>query len=829
MQGPAYIFGIQDKDFRFWKLDALGNVVCDAQPYFLVLSPAGWESIAVDNQRNRKYWGLDRTVITGLGFARDAAKILKHIWTKKGINEETYLVIAGQRLVYEPFPKGVLAYTAGQSPFTANAATTGTITGTPGDTVRVKMTLVSPDPPDDYVDGNFDAFNFLYTGFTNTLELMPEIIYDLVVPPGGVINFNLTFHQGPGSPSVAGMNLVNVNGTDAGYFFWYKQVSRTQIDWNTYNHTGSKVTCATLEDGFIKYLKSRESVVQEIPALPTDPNVKMDGIVFHNIVENFVNNGGNGDPNFDFGNHLVDLQITKEDAPYVPSKKSVSRLKVGNTNSIIRATQAWFVKATTASLIEVEWDFWINTTYYAPPGINPAGIYLVVIRKIDANGVGSNAHILIQLSASQVSIGGGHDYHLVGTANINVVPGDELYLYTLFTVQGATGDAQLRTTYLDTITPSKFNYKYKYREATTYIKAKRPADLFAEHVARISDGKYQADTSGLLTDEMDKVFSSGNMVRAIDGSVIKQSINDFIKFWDTFKDVGLQITPAGKVQLKRKVDMVDYNDIFDLGQVSNLTVTTATDFPFNRLKIGYPDKQQEGLNGKEAFCNQWEWLVDGLLLVEKELDKTCNTIADCYSADITRLDFGNRDTTDSRQDNDNYVLHIEDVEIPAAGLVPAHYKLDRVLNVGATGLLEPETIFNLGLSVKRCLLNNGGDLHSRLDLMEGRKILFKTASKNDKVVAGGITEKEDVLISTLLPQYYRPIFLEFDTAGTFQLLELLDANPSKLFKFSIDGSDYVVLPDKLSITPALGKKKRFKMLCGAGTDLTPLIDFYGGG
>lgn len=825
-QGSPYVFAIQDKDFRFWKIDASGNVAISAQPYFIDFSPAGWQDIEIENIRNKRYWGLDRTVATNLGFVQDGAKILRHIWTKRGISEETYLFVGAQQLDFEPKIKAVLEYTAGQSPLTPNTATTGTITGNPGDIITIKLALNNIDPPDDYINGSFDGFSFTYTGSTPTLPIMPLpfIIYTFTIPAGGVINFNITFHQGVGSIATATMEMLNENGEQPGYAYWYKKVFRGQVDWQTYNHAGTKVTVNSLEDGLAKYLKAGENIVQQFALdVPEVEYIKMDGIILHNDVENFVNEGSDiSDPNYDFGNHLVDLLITKQDAPYVAGKKSVPRTKVSNSNSVIQATQLWFLKASILSDVEIEYDFKVTPTYFAPPAINPVASFNVVIRKIDSTGTGTNVLSILSLPADQIN---GIERHLTGSATITVNPDDELYLFTFCPIQGATGDAQLRTTY-NNADPSFFNYKYKYRKPTTYTPSLNPAYLFAQHINRLTGNSIQADITGLPTTEINKKFTSGMGLRNLDNAVLKQTFSDFFRFFDTWQDAGIVVLANGKAALLTKAAMLDYSTITHIGEVSNLTVTTATDYPFKSLKIGFLDKKQEGLNGLEAFCNVFEWNVEALS-IDKELDKTCNSITDCYSAEINRVDFGDKETTDSQQDNDVYVSHTEDTLQPASGDIPAHYKLDRALNPTATGLIEPDTVFNLGLTPKRAFNNNGGFFHGCLGLMETKKIKFQTASRNDKLVCGGITEKADVVISTLAAPYFKSVYLEFDTPGAFDLLELLDTNPLRLFSFSIDGNSYTVIPDKLSITPATGRVHRFKMLCAAGTDLSPLINYYG--
>lgn len=100
-QGSDYIFCIQDKDFRFWKI-VDNKVTISAQPYFLEFAPAGWLDITVQNVRNRKYWGIDRSVTIPFNYVEDGARIIKYIFLNKGIEEPVYITILQQQLDYEP-------------------------------------------------------------------------------------------------------------------------------------------------------------------------------------------------------------------------------------------------------------------------------------------------------------------------------------------------------------------------------------------------------------------------------------------------------------------------------------------------------------------------------------------------------------------------------------------------------------------------------------------------------------------------------------------------------------------------------------------------------
>jgi len=69
------------------------------------------------------------------------------------------------------------------------------------------------------------------------------------------------------------------------YGYWYKQIYRGEVDFSTYDHSGVKVTCNTLEDGLPKYLKANENTTYELPMNVADAIfVKMDGIKLHESI-----------------------------------------------------------------------------------------------------------------------------------------------------------------------------------------------------------------------------------------------------------------------------------------------------------------------------------------------------------------------------------------------------------------------------------------------------------------------------------------------------------------------------------------------------------------
>ncbi len=102
MQGNDFIYFLQDKQRRFWGINASGDVVLSSNPYQLQFSPDGWDDITIKNIRSKKYWAIDRTVSDPFKYVEDGAKILKHIFYKKGVEESVYIVVCEQKLTYTP-------------------------------------------------------------------------------------------------------------------------------------------------------------------------------------------------------------------------------------------------------------------------------------------------------------------------------------------------------------------------------------------------------------------------------------------------------------------------------------------------------------------------------------------------------------------------------------------------------------------------------------------------------------------------------------------------------------------------------------------------------
>jgi hypothetical protein len=728
MSGSDYIFCFQDKQNHFWKVDSSGKVVLSNDPYFLDFAPDGWANIAIQNIRNKRLWGVDRSVTLPLAYVQDAANILKYIFYTLGIEETVYLIIAKQTLDYLP-----------------------------------------------------------------------------------------------------GVN----------YGYWYKQLYKGEIDFSTFVHDKAKITCTTLEDGLPKYLKSNESTVYELPmSVPEAVNVELDGISTIQKANWIVSNGVLPLNN---GQHIVPMQLTTIATNEGFLSFTTARTRFNNNTDLFATNQFFLSTDNTAGTTSITINYDFGFTCTLAPGITPnplAGGWLL-IRQFDTTTG------LIVAANSIATYGGASNmythHHLVGSTTITALPNCRLFMCMFFTLgsgtiaTGSSVDGAVNWVYDNAVTDS-INADYKFTLANSYTLAFRPQYLFEKLIEKFTEGNYTAQISNYFKINKNIVFTCGNAIRNLknpDGTykpLMKISFKEFFDFWDCFDSVGIS-TLGNTINFDQKVNLIDNTDIIDLVEPSNVKISVAKEYLFNEVQIGYPDLDNElgSINGNDEF-NQHFLFSLGSSKSPSILDKTTEISAACYQIEAIRFQRLGKDTVDYKNDNKNYVLHIDSNLLPFVQPAPfSYYKLDRTLNPGTTGLNSPETVFNLFLSPKRNLLRNGPFIHSSLYLNDIGILKYKSCDKNDQVISNGIIENADIQIGALGDRFFYPILIDMEVPPPENLLDLLDTNPLKIFRFPFYGENYYCLMVKASIEPAKHSAQNYQLMLlpNSNSDISKLINYYG--
>jgi hypothetical protein len=237
------------------------------------------------------------------------------------------------------------------------------------------------------------------------------------------------------------------------------------------------------------------------------------------------------------------------------------------------------------------------------------------------------------------------------------------------------------------------------------------------------------------------------------------------------------------------------------------------------------------VNGRNEFNNTFTFKDD-----ITELSKECNFVSayqmDCYGAEEIRINFDNVDLASSSSDNKVWMLHVKTTPIveDIDGVPTTVYELDRSLNATATGLDEQDSVYNLFLSPKHCLLDNGSFIHSCFYKMDHTWLKFVTTEKNHSVtmIDNGklIDEDGQEEIGSLDPQLFTPNMIEYRTQVPIDLLEILDLSPLKAFKWTYRGIPFMGIPVKNGIEPVSEDAQGYTMLSAPSNNLELLEEIF---
>lgn len=155
------------------------------------------------------------------------------------------------------------------------------------------------------------------------------------------------------------------------------------------------------------------------------------------------------------------------------------------------------------------------------------------------------------------------------------------------------------------------------------------------------------------------------------------------------------------------------------------------------------------------------------------------------------------------------------------------YKLYRPTYDSITGLLHPAQAFNVELSPKRGLLNNGAFIRSFVE-DPAALIKFQTGDKNSELsteLAGvTITEKEDIQVSDLPDPLYLPYYFEMDTEVPVNYKTIIEANPYGTIEFNDEkGNPFFMFMWDGDIKLGTNERQRWKGLCSPRTNKLLLI------
>lgn len=673
----------------------------------------------------------------------------------------------------------------------------------------VKTTL-TPTPlqysPDGWKDQLVNyARNETYYGIFRSYTIPLQFVFD----GAQILRSRLYVY---GMEDVVNLVINRLNYDTGQYDLFYTG----EIDFSKFEDSIDVFKVNVIEGGLSKYVKAYENVNQEIPLNKDFIKVKMDGISLQQSAQYVVTNG---DTTYNNGNHIVQMTLINTESIDNLGAKTENRLKLKNLpqNVDMFASKNYFLK-TGNSIVNAIVEYDITLTITLSDGIppNPYVQYFLTLRTFNTSGIVTGI-LLEQVNGPYLVY---KKHRFVGTKSININANHEVYLFSGINIIGPSADEAVFFEYDDTVN-NFFNIKYNYRFKTTTIKAKKALSVGNELIKKIADNTHSLESNILKNTTI--AITCGDAIRGIQNAIIKTNFKDF------FTSFNRNLEIAGSINNKKfiiEAKKTAYNNtlLYDLGEIKDAKFDFYEQLLANSIKIGYANQDYDDLNGRDEFNNTSEFKAP-ITRVNKLYDLTAPYRADMFGIEFTRINLQGKTTTDNNSDNDVFMLDVEYDFTDADGI--ENYKLRRPAFTSITGLIDPQSAFNIDLSPKRIFNKHGAWIRGMMWPLTTEKITFQTTNKNPllKTVQGGVTiqENADVIISDLEQNYWIPITAKFETIVPENLIYIMQSNSTGLFQFTYNGDTYKGWVIACSQKPSTDVEQQWTLLLSADNNINKLI------
>lgn len=242
---------------------------------------------------------------------------------------------------------------------------------------------------------------------------------------------------------------------------------------------------------------------------------------------------------------------------------------------------------------------------------------------------------------------------------IPLQPGERLYLEGIYF--GTSGTEV--SIHFNASSDLKIAYSQTGRE--TWVKGFLRKDLFRKLLKKIAGDEEYAEST--LLEDGDRVITSMEAIRGIDGAGITTSFSDFFTDADADLCAGMSIfdgpattnlPPGHRVNLEAREDYYDDSDPIDLGEAKELKIYPAADMMASRIKVGWKEPQTEDVNGRYSF-NATQQYTTPIKRLDGEYKIVSPYKADPFEIETARIGLDGKDSTDDKRDLDNVVLWVE--------------------------------------------------------------------------------------------------------------------------------------------------------------------------
>ena len=369
-------------------------------------------------------------------------------------------------------------------------------------------------------------------------------------------------------------------------------------------------------------------------------------------------------------------------------------------------------------------------------------------------------------------------------------------------------------------------------------------------IDKATNGGYTAGYYDLKSDYLDSIAASATIpsgsnsvspiVLVLGGAFItkgnidligefKTTFADFFSSLNTLGDIGVGVEYyAGKEVLRierRSYFFNDTVDIMDVGNAKELTVSFDNKVRFNRISIGFPQRDYTNYNSISEVnaTSRWQCVQNS---ANNELELVSKFRGDaCGMVDIAEQ--GNYDNKD-----DIFFAELtwktEEYEVPIEGWYLNDYAMAH--RIGGTLPDDDWQIGNMLITPRRCLLNQMDYINSCLWGLKGSVISFLSAdndiakleTKTNINGTMGAYVAENTSITVGDPVYFYPLLFEIETAFPYNMIAALNQNSKGRIIFEWENNTYYGFPMEVGSKISGRSTQKIKLRATMSNDLTNL-------
>lgn len=568
------------------------------------------------------------------------------------------------------------------------------------------------------IDYTRDDLKGVYIDVTNSIEFDGEA-YNLLD--------NLYTNNSFNANAIFVINLRNdvLDGTNS--LWTYTELKRVDLDFSTFKKTDYIISLNAKSNSLADLIKANKSTVYDIPVSELSPNgFQYDRLEMNNTLDAIP--------------IVNDYSIQTENINEYIYHLTAGHEEFGHTSYIIPFSNSGNSEINDANIVYLDDNNFISLR-------KSTKAYITVSFDVTFEIVYSNLYIGIGIVKGNIE-------NTITAIKLDTITNHfEPYTHRFTldkTLIDTSEDCKLILWFQNTMinttitaTISKFDFKLNYnsRGVVEWFDVVELPILLSKLINKIAGIGYTATINTGLTNDIR--LASAESIR---GFTTPKFHTSFEQFYNSMRSVfGLEYDIVGTtINFKTRENIFKDIKSIDVEDVTDLSLSVNNSHIYSSLKIGFKKIDYNKVNGKDEFRFTNEFST-GVTVSSKKLELISDYRADAWGIEFLTQRRG-EDTTDDDSDNDIFFVDCAHLGDPIYILVPNR-------SIPITGVISPETMFNVIFSPRQCLLRNTSYLGVSSNLYK-----FASSEGLSNIAINSVYENSDVTISDKL---FLPDLLEF--------------------------------------------------------------------